>query len=81
VRKEARVDGRKKSLQIESPLNRLLPSGGLDGAKYMKNSRDFFFFLTNFLFLLKGALRNNGSAGNASLKRDTHYGRDGRSRQ
>ena len=31
-------------LQIESPLKRLLPSGGLAGAKYMKNSRDFFVF-------------------------------------
>jgi len=30
--------------QLESPLKRLLPSGGLAGAKYMKNSRDFSLF-------------------------------------
>jgi len=35
----------KKTLQIESPLKRTRPSGCLDGAKYMKNSRDFFVFL------------------------------------
>jgi hypothetical protein len=42
---------REKSLQIESPFNRMLPSGGLDGAKYMKNSRVFFFFLKPKLFV------------------------------
>jgi len=31
-------------LHLESPLKRLLPSGGLAGAKYMKNSRDFSLF-------------------------------------
>jgi len=43
----------KKTLQIESPLKRTRPSGCLDGAKYMKNSRDFFVFLhwKKFLFL------------------------------
>jgi hypothetical protein len=30
----------------------MLPSGGLDGAKYMKNSRVFFFFLIHLLFHL-----------------------------
>jgi hypothetical protein len=30
--------------KIESPLKRMLPYGGLDGAKYTKNSRDFFTF-------------------------------------
>jgi len=38
------IFGRENTLQIESPLKRTLPPGGLDGAKYMKNSRDFFFF-------------------------------------
>jgi hypothetical protein len=34
----------RKTLQFESPFKRTLPSGGLDGAKYMKNSRELFFF-------------------------------------
>jgi len=33
----------RKHYFIESPLKRTWPSGCLDGAKYMKNSRDFLF--------------------------------------
>jgi len=33
-----------KKCKIESPLKTKLLGSGLDGAKYMKNSRDFSFF-------------------------------------
>jgi hypothetical protein len=35
----------KNFLEIESPLNTAEPSGFLDGTKYIKNSREFLFFL------------------------------------